>query len=490
MARRPLYTAVAAAAAPRRNLLRSARFALTLRLPALGFMAGLVGAWNLASAQTPPVQHIYPHSTLQEIQQAIDNGGTVFFHYGEYNQIASSTPDLPPTPANPAKGFNIGKYGKDVNIIGLSGPNGERPKINGGTVAFRVGLFPEYGFVGLPVNFRIENLELLNPDLHQAGTQYSRLGIFVRGVLGAQTTITNCKIIVTGKDTDPSHAINISSAIWFWLGGAQRPPSGARIDITNNEIHGTKVRMGIGLGHFFAETPDYTPPRFVLDNNTVEVEGLRGYGGSGGAIHLHGGLPNSVVTNNAVRGDARSPGFAYVSIGIFYQRGQEFASSNITVVGNDASGFLGDFQLYLARTVSGGMIHGNAFGSAGLVGVLCYGHENWFEDNHFYGAYPGWEPAGSGPGLLWFANTNVSTSHGNKLVATKLNEWPYGFDVCCQVYDETDDPSTPGYDGANQIPGYERCQKKSVEFIQRMQERKAEIEARLAEDQGPVLPPD
>jgi hypothetical protein len=271
--------------------------------------------------------------------------------------------------------------------------------------------------------------------------------------------------------------------------GSRTPPSGARIDITNNQIAGAKIRMGIGLGHFWPETPAYTPPRFLVSNNTVEMTQVRGSGGSGGAIYLHGSLPNSVITNNAIRGDARSPGFATVSSAIYYALQGELASSNIMVAGNDSSGFIGDFQLYLPRTVSGGTVDGNTFGPAGVVGTLCYGPDNRFQGNHFYGAYPGWEPVASGPGLFWFANTTVSTSHGNTLVATKLNGPPHGFDICSEVFDETDDPNTPGYDGANKIPGYEKCQKKSVEFIQRMRDRKADIEARIAEAQLAVLPP-
>lgn len=119
-------------------------------------VAAVVAAASFALAQSPlqPVQYVNPSSTLQEIQQALDNGGTVFFQYGEYNQILSSTPDLPPSPANPAKSLAIGRNGKDVNVIGLLSPNGQRPRINGGNVVFRV------GSVGKAVNFRIENLEI------------------------------------------------------------------------------------------------------------------------------------------------------------------------------------------------------------------------------------------------------------------------------------------------------------------------------------------
>jgi len=62
-------------------------------------------------------------------------------------------------------------------------------------------------------------------------------------------------------------------------------------------------------------------------------------------------------------------------------------------------------------------------------------------------------------------------------------------DICSLVFDETDILVTPGYDAANKIPGYEKCATKSVEFLERMQERKAALEARLAKGYGPVLPP-
>jgi len=47
----------------------------------LGAAVTLVGVPGLAFAETPlqPVQYVYPDSTLDEIQQAIDNGGTVYF---------------------------------------------------------------------------------------------------------------------------------------------------------------------------------------------------------------------------------------------------------------------------------------------------------------------------------------------------------------------------------------------------------------------------
>ncbi len=98
-------------------------------------------------------------------------------------------------------------------------------------------------------------------------------------------------------------------------------------------------------------------------------------------------------------------------------------------------------QLYVDAEVHNNTIHRNTFGFAGIAGVLCHGHDNWFENNHFIGNYVGWEP---GPGLFWLK----SASFANLIVATKLNAPPFGFSICQQIRDEN---------GMNNIPGFERC---------------------------------
>lgn len=223
-----------------------------------GAMAGFIGQAN-AQALLLPVQYVNPGSTLQEIQAAIDNGGTVFFEYGEYNQIKSPTPNLP----NTGNAFYLGRNGHEVHIIGVTDPDGARPKINGGSIAFRI---------PFPVNFKIENIEMSNPDVAGVG----RIGIMVFDALGTQVTINNCKITITGNDSDPGLAKNYSAGIWFKLGGNNPPPSGASVHITNNEIIGSKIRMGIGLGHFWPESLNFTAPRFFVDHNTIRLSDLRG----------------------------------------------------------------------------------------------------------------------------------------------------------------------------------------------------------------------
>jgi hypothetical protein len=118
----------------------------------------------------------------------------------------------------------------------------------------------------------------------------------------------------------------------------------------------------------------------------------------------------------------------------------------VTIVGNDASSFIGDYQLWMQTIVSGSTIARNSFGPATSAGVVCYGHDNWFVNNHFYGTYPGWPPS-TGPGLFWFP----TTSRANIVEATKLNTPPHGTDICGQVLNETI--------GANLIRGYEKCGK-------------------------------
>jgi len=437
----------------------------------LAAVAALPGLWGVAFAATPlePVQYVYPDSTLEEIQQAIDTGGTVYFdrltkhtrQYGEYNQVASRTPDLAPTPDNPAQGFNIGKHGKAVRLIGLLGPWGERPKINGGTATFRVGRFPSLGFAGAPVSFRLENLEIHNPDLGGPQALYSRIGLWVN-MLGAQSIINNCQFTVTGKDSDPGHVNNHSTAIWFLLQASQpqSPPSGARIDVTNNTIVATKVHEGLHVDSFWPDAPGFTPPRVFVSNNTVIATNLRGFANKSGtngatlntAILVGGNLPNSIVTNNIIRGNGRSPGLTpeqeSVAIGLMGAGSVGMDSANLTVLGNDSSSFAADFQLWMETIVSDSTTARNFLGPASKGGVMCRGRDNWFDQNHFFGDYPGWEFPASGPGLFWFAKT----SRGNLVVGTRLNAPPYWYDMCGQLWDETG--------GDNRVPGFEECQKR------------------------------
>ena len=428
------------------------------------FALRLVFIWGTAfmllsgASRTPlqPEQHVYPDSTLAEIQQAIDNGGTVYFEYltrqtrqyAEYNQIASASPDLPASPTNPPKGFNIGANGKDVDIIGVLGDNGERPRINGGVVPFRIGIFPGLGFAGLPVNFRIENLELYNPDMN---TLNWRIGIWAINVAGSQSTINNCKITITGKDTDPGNATNHSVAIWFYLGtdpqqypGTQRPPSGARIDVTNNVVTGVKVHEGIHVDSFWPAAPDFTVPRAFVSNNTVSVTNLGGYPNKSGingatigtAILLAGNLSNSIVSDNIITGDGRSPGLTpaveAVGIGLYPANSSGDTLDNVSVVGNNLSIFYGDFQMWLETVAANATVARNSFGAATVAGVRCLGDHHWFLRNYFYGPYLGWTAAPNGPGLFWFTNE----AHNYTVEATTLNGPRTLLDICDQVRDE------------------------------------------------------
>jgi hypothetical protein len=116
---------------------------------------------------------------------------------------------------------------------------------------------------------------------------------------------------------------------------------------------------------------------------------------------------------------------------------------------------------------------GNAFGPAGIVGVWCYGQNNQFRENRFWGNYAGWEP-GDGPGLFWLTDT----TYRNRIEMTRLNGRGLLFNLCRQIYDETD-WGWNRYQGLNSIQGFGRCHPKSADFSQRMQTLKASIEARL-----------
>ena len=313
-----------------------------------------------------------------------------------------------PSATNPPKGFNIGKNGKDVDIIGVLGPDGERPRINGGTFPFRVGAFAPLGFVGQPVNFRIENLELNNPDIGGA-PMYPRVGIWVLNTAGSQSTIHNCKITIIGKDTDTGIANNHSVGIWFYLGTAdmgtgpaQRPPSAARIDVTNNTVIGVKVHEAIHVDSFWPESPTFRAPRAYVNNNTVTVTSLGGFAnklGNGGAtlasaIVLAGNLSDSMLANNTIRGDGRSPNLTpsveAAAITLLPANTTGDILDNVTVIGNDLSLFAGDVQLWGETVVTGAKVSLNSLGPATLAGVLWRGADSWLVGNHFYGLYPGW----------------------------------------------------------------------------------------------------
>ncbi|MFN7928336.1 MAG: hypothetical protein U0Y68_10390 [Blastocatellia bacterium] len=115
----------------------------------------------------------------------------------------------------------------------------------------------------------------------------------------------------------------------------------------------------------------------------------------------------------------------------------------------------------------------NIFGAAGIAGVLCYGQNNQFQENQFYGDYRGWEPA-TGPGLYWLTDS----TYYNRIGPTRLNGRGLGFNPCSQIYDETD-WGWKGYQGLNFIVGAGRCPSKSADFVRRMQTLRHEIESQL-----------
>lgn len=100
---------------------------------------------------------------------------------------------------------------------------------------------------------------------------------------------------------------------------------------------------------------------------------------------------------------------------------------------------------------------GNAFGPAGIVGVLCYGQNNQFRENRFWGDFECWEP-GDGPGLFWLTDT----TYRNRLERARLNGRGLVFNLCRQIYDETD----WGWNrcqGLNYLEGYRWCRPKSAD---------------------------
>ena len=97
-----------------------------------------------------------------------------------------------------------------------------------------------------------------------------------------------------------------------------------------------------------------------------------------------------------------------------------------------------------------------------------------FRDNYFEGDYPGWGSS-NGAGLFWLTDT----TYGNTVALNWLYSRRVVFDLCQQLYDETD-WGWNKYRGMNFIPGFRYCSPKPLEFVLRMQALKTSIEARLA----------
>jgi hypothetical protein len=169
----------------------------------------------------------------------------------------------------------------------------------------------------MPRRTDIENLELVQPSMVTAPL-YARIGIWVYNALGTESTIRNCKITIAAKETDPGHANNRSVGIWFHLGAGQvpTPRNGARIDVVSNTVGAAGVHEAIHVDSFWPEMPAFTPPRAFVNGNTVVVSKLGGCAnklGTNGAtlaaaMVLAGSISHSIVTNNTMPGDGRSPG--------------------------------------------------------------------------------------------------------------------------------------------------------------------------------------
>ncbi len=406
-------------------------------IAAVAGAAALCGVARAARAQKAPARSIevWPTDSYQTIQAAIDNGGTVHFHLGTYTQLKSPTPSIPST----GKSFHIGRGMQDVDIVGEIGKNGERPIISGGNIPFRV----QYK----PIRFKIENMEIFQPDVAGGGPKNSRIGVFIyadekTGPTFISGTVNNCKVTIDG-DRNPPPGWNVYSiALWC---PTYTPMTGSTLSITNNEVFANNILAGIGVGHF-THGPE-APPRTIIDGNKIHVSYLRGGVQPSFALGTHGNLSNLIMTRNIVTDDPRVPpgfvpGLRSVAIG-FINSSKHHKTNYAVVARNDSAGFTGSYaQSFVDSDVENSNFSNNTYGfvdPSGMAGAYVLGNNCSFVNEQFIGDYPG-KP--TFPCFLL-----PEGSFGNVVHALKTNSALQGVNKCSQiidvVYEETQGTQMP-----------------------------------------------
>jgi hypothetical protein len=342
-----------------------------------GFMSG--GRSALARAFPPHESRVYPSMTHAQIQAAVDDGGSVVFEPGDYYQVQSPTPNVPGANLT----FDIGRLGRAVDITGERGPSGERPKIHGGTPTFRCAFFP--------VDFALTDLEIVQPDVSGQALSYSRVGIFVVDRCGARITVDGCAISIEGDPVLQPGWNGFSMGIFMRImGGASQMPQTGRIRISNNQVTGTRIVAGIGLGHFTPESPAYTAPRFAVENNHIAISNAMGRVTSGGVL-FHGNVSGAIVRRNVVTGFGPAPGFDGAALSMLNGGSAQVIAYDVSAIGNDFSGFTSASaqvlvesrfcRCYVGADEKNGF-KGNVFGAAPF-GVEDQGQQNAFVKNDY-----------------------------------------------------------------------------------------------------------
>ncbi len=436
-----------------------------VRKAAIG--ASVVGAAAMGAVRAqgvPSATEVWPDSAPQAVINAVDAGGTVYFHSrtkeGVFQPYDLNAYPLT-APANPLSRFiQIGRLGKDVAIVGLNdgGIKGERPKIiNGGAQQLVT-----------PAKMRGVRLTVTNMEFFRPASGAGSVGatsIFVNNSAG--TEITGCKFTVDGAS--PAQFQYIKFAIWliFRKDMAYDPkvnPCSGPLVVKDNEFFVTgKNNPGgstgaIGFGCFF----DTNVPSYLVDDNYVEADGCGGGFGSmlGGC---HGNGSNSVFSNNTVKtvGEPSDKVLFFIPSGSTLP----FLATNVQVLHNDFSGAVatiaqiivdGEVPRYVNVTAfSDSLFKNNVYGPVepgGIAGFVMKGHSSSFVNESFIGNYAGGLPC------LWLDED----SHDNSVVALKNGSNIQGMDLCYQIVNN----------GVNNIiPGFERCGNVLPEVIIRMREK-------------------
>lgn len=151
-----------------------------------------------------------------------------------------------------------------------------------------------------------------------------------------------------------------------------------------------------------------------------------------------------LVRGNRIVGTVRLDG---IQLTAFSAGGTTFTASDGRFSRNSLTGLTaGRSQVLVKASCNANQFTNDDYGAvaaaSGLAGIVVQGNDNALVNEHFRAVYPGVAGTPSLP-CVWLQ----AGSYGNSVTALKYQDAPSGKDLCSQIRD----------DGANLIPGYERC---------------------------------
>lgn len=388
------------------------------------------------------------------------------------------------------------KVGGTIEVTGCKGTGYVPVEVAPGQGPFILGLFtgdnaPEYAewgeYIGGP-----------DGDLHGTVNIHHNEIEVVGGVI--QGTSFSCATMVNDID-DPEFQLKFNyNTLYLTDSVAVYPPSVTNVEIIGNECLGTGpwppgvVTLTWLTPHFkwwitpgnctvkdnFIEEPflfgvevDNATGPVLIENN--EVLNNPNYPGCnmGGAIIL-GSSTNCTVKNNTITGYLRFAGLYIIGLPPWSPEAPVDPSYANVISGNDLSGSNAHFQVYVDEYSHHNSFKNNDYGpSRDISGFFCEGSYNSLVNENFNGNYLGL------PQQTCVLFTEPSSS--NTVSALKNGIVIQGFTICDQILDLTDsNPYDTIYDGANSIPGYDKCAHEPA-VIDTVQQKVAEAHAKLEE---------